>query len=67
MLTNPNALDDMTLEHMLVSYSKQAVNGLCAAGAESPDFIARSAFDIAEACINELQTRMSNYKNRAQL
>lgn len=66
MLTNPNMLDDMTLEHLLISFAKQATNGLCAAGSENPDFIASKAFDVAEACVNELQARMSNYKKRAK-
>lgn len=49
--------DEVTYEHLLFSFAKQAVNGLCASGAETPKSIAQSAFEIAEACIAELAQR----------
>jgi hypothetical protein len=58
---------DLRREHLLVSFAKQAVNGLCAAGGNNPipiipEFLARQSFDIAEACIAELQARMGGDK-----
>ena len=46
--------------NVLISFAKQAVNGLCAQGHPNATAsgIAASAFQIAEACISELEQRM---------
>lgn len=47
-------------EHLLIGFAKQAVNGICAADPKSvktSQDIAREAFNIAQACVDELIKR----------
>jgi hypothetical protein len=58
-------MDDSLHEHLLISFAKQAICGLCtgkATGAIRSPEIARMAFNVAEAAIAEFEERTEKRK-----